>query len=467
MRCWTRSALIAVLGTLWGLPASADGGELTDMVEIMREEGVIDDSQYSQMRSKAERRDAETHWWERLTFSGDMRMRYESFVYDKDVQGNSRANRGRARYRARLRLEADINDHIDAVVRLTTGRDSRSTNQTLGRGADFDPDEIFFDRAYLVVTPLKGGALPGGESGYFGVEIGRMSNPFFWSKKVSPDYLLWDHDIGLEGIQMKTSWDAANAIQLFLRGGYYEIQEVSRGSDPGLIGAQIGANVRAADKVKVGGRVTYFGFNNVSSSFLERGVSLSGGSLISCPGFVPGADNPALDCSIGANATSAAGNTEMLPGGGPPFGLTDDSHVHVIEGSVYVALDFIEDWPITAFGNVSSNLSAQNLGHGEQDLAWLVGVQTGDKKKFVNAGFVYEEIEADAFPSQFIDSDITDGRTNRKGLSFWLARQILENTDLKFEALYGEELETASPLFDKSTRDARRWRMRGDVQVKF
>ena len=76
-------------------------------------------------------------------------------------------------------------------------------------------------------------------------------------------------------------------------------------------------------------------------------------------------------------------------------------------------------------------------------------------------------IEADAFPSQFIDSDFTDGKTNREGLSFWVARQILANTDFKLETFYGEEIETASPFFDKSTKNAQRSRVRGDVQVKF
>jgi hypothetical protein len=103
---------------------------------------------------------------------------------------------------------------------------------------------------------------------------------------------------------------------------------------------------------------------------------------------------------------------------------------------------------------------------GTQSLAWLIGVQAGDKKKFVNAGLLYGSIAADAFPSQFIDSDLTDGRTNRQGLNFWVARQILESTDFKFETFYGEEIERA-PLFALSNVSARRWRMRADVQVKF
>lgn len=449
MRVGSKRLLILVLISLLGWPASAAQDELlTDMVEIMREEGVIDDAEYSRMREKAARRDAETSWWERLTFSGDLRVRYETFVYNRDALGQDRPSRGRARYRARLKLEADINDHIDAVVRISTGEDnSRSGNQTLGSGNDFDSDSIFVDRAYMILTPWADGALPWGESGYLGVEIGRMNNPFHWSKKVSPDYLLWDRDIGLEGIQIKSAWDVANAVQVFFNTGYYQIDENSTAKDPGLAAAQLGAHVQASEKVKVGARFTYYGFNNLDSGFLGRGVTVMGATGLS---------------------TSAGGNTKSpVAGSGGMFGLTGNDRINVIEAGAYLDLAFLEDWPITLFGTVSSNLSAQSLGFGVNDLAWMLGAHAGDKKKTVNAGLLYGVIEADAFPSQFIDSDFTDGKTNREGLSFWVTRQILANTDLRVETFYGEELETTSPFFDKSSANARRWRVRGDIQVKF
>jgi hypothetical protein len=453
---------MAAIVAICSLPAAADDGELTEMVEIMREEGVIDDAQYSQMRAKAEKRDSSVEWWERLTFSGDMRVRYESFVYDTDVQGNDRSSRSRGRYRVRLMLEADINDHIDAVLRIASGQDnSRSTNQTLGRGFDFDPDEIWVDRAFLVVTPLADGALPGGESGYLGIETGRVNNPYHWSKTVSPDYMLWDRDIGLEGIQMKAAWDATNTLQLFLNTGYYVLNERVLGDDPGLLAAQVGAHVWASENVKVGGRFTYYGFNDVDTGFLARGVGPLTSSEIFCPNFGP--EDVCTVALLAANSTIAGGNTWA---GGGLFGMTDGSWISVVEGSAYVSLGFVEDWPVTLFGSVSSNLEAQSLGMGKQGLAWLLGIQAGDKRKWVNAGFLYGSIQADAFPSQLIDSDLTEGRTNREGLSFWLVREVLRNTDLKLETFYGHEIETA-PLFDVSTRDARRWRVRGDIEVKF
>lgn len=431
MKRFATTALLALV-SVWAAPVWADDTGLTDMVEIMREEGVINDSQYEQMHSKAARREAKKHWTDRLTFSGDLRVRYEAFVYGTDALGDGRPSRQRARYRVRLQGVADINDHVDAVFRIATGEDDiRSTNQSFGKGLDFDPDSIFMDRGYLVLTPWANGALPHGESGYLGVEVGKMGNPYHWSKSISPDYMLWDRDINLEGGQLKTHWDAAEAVQIFLNTGYYVVDEKSTGHDPGLFAAQIGTHVKALEDVEVGGRFTYYGFNQVDSSFLTR-------------------------TSMLANTTS-----------GGLFGLTDGSWINVVEGSAYLAISCLEDWPISLFGNVSSNLSAQNLGFGTQDLGWLVGFQAGDKKKWVNAGFLYGEVEADFFPTQFIDSDFTDGATNRQGLSFWFTRQILSNTDLKVETFYGKELETLSPLFDASTADARRWRVRADVQVKF
>lgn len=425
--------------------ALADDVGLSDMVEIMREEGVIDDGQYAQMKSKAEKREAKKSWTERLQLWGDARLRYEGFVYDKDAFGDYHDNRGRFRYRLRLDGKGEINDHVDAFFRLATGDDNRSTNQTLGGDqADFDPDGIFVDLAYLTLTPWADGALPRGESGYLGVDLGKVKNPYFWSKSISPDYLLWDRDITLEGGNLRTDWDVARTVNLFLNGGYYVDKENSSGGDPGLMAAQLGTHVAALDWLQVGGRVSYYGFTTVDEDFLNRG----------------------MDDSLSTNSSTDGGGNQGIVGG--PYGLTNSRWINVLEGSVYATFSCLEDWPITIFGNVSGNLSAQAIGMlSEQELAWMAGVQAGDKKKYVNVGLLYGYIEADAMPSQFIDSDLLDGRTNRRGFAFWVARQLAENISAKVELFKSHEIEKNVIDPQYSVVDARRWRMRADLEVKF
>ena len=65
-------------------------------------------------------------WWERLTFYGDFRLRYEGFFQDETE------TRQRGRYRFRLGMRTPVAEGIDFNVRLASGEasDVTSTNQT-------------------------------------------------------------------------------------------------------------------------------------------------------------------------------------------------------------------------------------------------------------------------------------------------------------------------------------------------
>ena len=97
----------------------------------------------------------------------------------------------------------------------------------------------------------------------------------------------------------------------------------------------------------------------------------------------------------------------------------------------------------------------------------MVGAEVGSKKKWIQLGLLYAEIEANAFPSMFIDSDLTDGRTNRKGWSVYATRQILENTDFRIETLVSDEIHSSIPPYEFSATDSDRVRVRADIEVKF
>jgi hypothetical protein len=102
-----------------------------------------------------------------ITFSGDIRLRYESFYGQLNalangdnpaVLGNELSTRQRFRVRARLALRGQIGKEFDWGLRLASGSyaDSISANQTL---TDFFNRKPFgLDQAYVAWTP---GSVPG------------------------------------------------------------------------------------------------------------------------------------------------------------------------------------------------------------------------------------------------------------------------------------------------------------------
>ncbi|RKX17023.1 MAG: hypothetical protein DRP51_11545, partial [Candidatus Zixiibacteriota bacterium] len=85
-------------------------------------------------------------WWENVKVKGDFRYRHEMInKEDKDV-------RHRNRIRARLAVEAKVNDEMKTVIQLATGsEDPASTNQTLDNA--FTTKNIGLDLAYFEYKP--------------------------------------------------------------------------------------------------------------------------------------------------------------------------------------------------------------------------------------------------------------------------------------------------------------------------
>ena len=130
-----------------------------------------------------------------MTFSGDLRLRYESFYGQQNAAanpdipgalGNPLTTRQRLRVRARFGVRGRVGDEFDWGLRLSTGTyaDMVSTNQTL---TDFFTRKPFaVDQAFVNYRPK---ALPG-----FQVQAGKFDTP--WTRTE----LTWDNDISVEGL---------------------------------------------------------------------------------------------------------------------------------------------------------------------------------------------------------------------------------------------------------------------------
>lgn len=455
------AALIAAQALL-AAPAAAEDGEssMQALLDTLRDRGVIDEAEHAAISAKnsayeARREDGKLP---ALSFWGDLRGRYEGFWFRRDATGGERDDRHRLRYRARLNLKADVNEHVDVFVRVSSGADDpRSANQTLGSALDFDSDPIRLERAYVELTPFR-------DAWDAKLRFGKVPNPFRWS--VGKDFMLWDGDIQPEGASATLRHAAGEDLELFATGGYFVIDENSGRRDPHLAAVQVGAHARRGAKLRFGGRASFYAFGSLDAPFLERAASSS------------------FDQAV----TSGGGN--ILDG---LTGSPDGGDLRVVELGAYLSVVPAERWPVTLYGTVSRNLDAEagdlvafpvtpapitglgvtvtTRGADQEDTAWGIGVEVGRADEVARLGFGYWQVEANAFPSQLVDSNLHDGRTNRRGFAAYAGREIWEGTQLNLTLFGSDELEDLDDLPDASrepsVEGAERLRLQADVVVRF
>ena len=168
-------------------------------------------------------------WWERTTFSGDFRSRYEGFYQGEQTP------RQRFRLRLRLRLDTELNDDTHFQLRVTSGDPGTpvSTNQTF---KDFYlPKPFALDRAFVTYNPGAASALTLG-AGKFGFPVTRTQ-------------MVWDDDLNWEGGYQQVAWQAGPNVAIRLVAVETAITEVSADADAfmaagyGQLSLQLGAHV--------------------------------------------------------------------------------------------------------------------------------------------------------------------------------------------------------------------------------
>ena len=225
-------------------------------------------------------------WVQRLTFFGDLRLRGEANLLQKsnypyfvdfnsinnsagfDTTGgalppllDSTENRTRFRLRARLGVDAKIDDAVMAQFRIATGNDNSpvSSNQTLGANGSFTKYAVWADRAFIKGSPTDWLTLYGG----------RMPNPFWTS-----DLVFYD-DLGFDGFAAQATPRFNERWGGFLTAGLFPVMNTAlnfgstsppanRSSrDAYLVAAQGGVDWRISDDYAAKFAVGYFSFNGV------------------------------------------------------------------------------------------------------------------------------------------------------------------------------------------------------------
>ncbi|HEY5550656.1 MAG TPA: putative porin [Opitutaceae bacterium] len=476
----TREVVLWVLVLAFGAPMAAQAQEkkvdptaMEEVLGILRKEGLIDEATQQRLLAKqvaeSKKQSDGISLLGGLEWSGDFRLRYESFYFSGDQLGNSADDRSRVRYRARLGFKKKVSDRVSVGMRLASGNsgstgDLRSTNVSAGEGGNdsFSPDGIFIDQAWVDFK------INDSRDFKLGLMAGKVANPYIG--KNGFDSLVFDTDINLEGAYFTSMLRSSETVQLYGTLGGFVIDEDSvplrttaddaPSKDQKLIAAQLGGTWAAGSTTSFGLRASAFQFRSLDTMFVNAAIS---------------------------NGTSGGGN---LAGafGEPAISKDAERRGKASIGEVfgYVDLRASEQWPVKIFGTFVRNFSESGntfvsgvdmIRKSNEDDAWGAGIEIGDAKKLVQLGFAYFAVEANSVVSQFMDSDVLDGFTNREGWIFYANRELVKNVDLRLAFLDSRELDddllpgaalsaAAQPL-GASLQNADRRRLQADVILKF
>jgi len=331
-------------------------------------------------------------WLNRISFSGDIRLRHEGFFQDH-VEA-----RNRQRLRLRFGAKLQISDELEAGFRLVSGDPNEiiSNNQTLTDV--FSRKPINIDNAYVTFRPGKSFGL---EKPFLALTAGKFSVPFFRPRAVMGSELVFDEDLTPEGATEElTLFEGKDFLRsLKIAAGQWAVKEFFPGRDASMLGEQVQLTLTptASTQLTLAAGDYYFGRSNAialerirnsqlvltNSVQLKNGKVVRGGDVI-----VPDTKNPIARFAGGFNIVNASAQFSLDTG--------------------------YARWPFTLMVDYAHNTEAK-LG---MDDAFLVGVGIGQTKNPGDWAFsaAWTRVETDSVISMFTQSDFgRRGGTNVQG----------------------------------------------------
>jgi hypothetical protein len=382
-----------------------------------------------------------------ITFSGDIRLRYESFYGQLNslanganpaILGNELSTRQRFRIRARLAMRGQISKEFDWGLRLASGSfaDSISANQTL---TDFYNRKPFgLDQAFIAWTPQR---VPG-----LRIQGGKFDVP--WTRTE----LTIDNDLAVEGFSQTYSRNFKNSTlsnltfvawelpmlernSAFVRNanGTVNIEESHRsGRDLALYGAQLRAKFEPTKTVALtlSAADLYFSGTQFISPIQVFGSQLQLPLTITIPAT---ATTPAQTVT-----TQVSISRDLLVAGNGNLGLTPASTNAINRdgrlASGYNLIDLIgrldltksARFPVTLLFNFVTNTQVHDvsvagpggatvfLPNDENNGFWIEGLVGRNKERGdVQFDYTFASIEKDAILTPFNMSDMSQPSDTR------------------------------------------------------
>jgi len=408
-------ALLMALGlmSLPGVPAFA--ADKKPLKEILYDKGTLTtDEAASVQETKL------SQWVERVTLSGDLRLRHESFMKEGFSGTPPAATVDRHRQRFRLRIAADTKvEDFMIGIRLASGTGEQvSTNQSFDNLSG--QKAIWIDRAFL--------SWQGSETKWLKLTGGRMPNPFF---TVYSTDAVWDDDFNPEGFAENFNFKMSDNFALFLNVGQIVLDEdTPDNNDQWLFGEQVGVNMAPMKDVKTTLAIAYYDFTNTNKSTLSQAIAQLGNTRT---GVAPG--TLINDYNV-VDVTAQVG----MKAGALPVSLMGDYVKNMAN-------------PITTSGTDSGDTGYQLgliLGKASDPGTWELA-------------YFYKVVETDATVADVSDSDFGDGGIDRRGHIIWGAYNLTKYLQFKTK-FYNtkKESETGNPT-TKDDID----RLQVDLSVKF
>lgn len=381
-------------------------------------------------------------WLNRITWSGDLRARYESDIFGSgnfpssvlnyvainqagNLNGantylNTTIDRRRWLLRARLGMDAVVSDKVSVGVRLSSGTTTNpvSTNSTLGSFEN--RSAIVLDQAFMRYRP----------TGWIDLKAGKMPNPW-----LSTD-LVWDDDVNFDGIATTFRDNSHASLKSFATFGAFPVQEVDFSTnDKWLYAGQIGVDYQGANAHRARLGLAYYDYVHLA------GVKNVGGSNLS---------------DFTAPVFAQKGNTYFNiadPNNAQRFvyGLASDYRLVNITGIFDIAT--FGRARVTLTGDYVKNigfdknkiLQRSGLVVGSRDQGYLgkltVGMPEVKERNDWQVFGAYRNLEGDAVPDAFTDSDFHMGGTNTKGWILGGNYGLEHNTWLTLRYLAADEID--------------------------
>ena len=336
---------------------------------------------------------------ERISWFGDMRLRYEMVDRASD---NSTANDAdghldtdRPRIRFRFGARAHVYEDLDFVFRLSTGGDDASTSGNTTLDGTFGNEAISLNLAYGSWEFMDGLTVQGG----------KVKNPFMKSEVV------WDGDVNPEGlseIYQKKSGDPT----LHYVAGQYIVEETDRNTtfdsdDVVLLAWQAQLHQKTkAGKFKFA--VAWYDYNHLTDpgSAITKQLGSGDGQRNS---QVTGTDVNTTNMQI----------FDFMADWSSPLGSK--------HGSLFYEYAVNTD----ADAPAGNNTIAQDL-----DTAWQLGFKFGDKNVKKTGQWqiktLYRLVQQDAVFYALTDSDFHQGGTNAKGIELGAKYAIRKGMQLGY-----------------------------------
>ena len=428
-------------------------------------------------------------WTKRIKFFGDIRTQYQGYYFPSgnDVTGNffnypninaglpinigtnnpvlppflnTNQNRNRYLLRARIGFDIQMEDGFSAGFRMATGQTNTpvSTNQAvgsvgglgsnIGTGGNFSLYSLWMDRAFI---KYQTSADPNNNLSFF---FGRFDNPFSTSSE-----LMWDEDVGFDGIAMKARFQPnEGGTTYFATGGAFPIfntdlnfpnnspSKVSS-TDKYMYAAQVGVEFKPTDKIEAKFGAAYYYFQNVSGQ-LSTPMDTPNANVVGStdnrrPSFAQKGNTYMELRNITKDASNSNGTLDQFQ----YFGLASSFRNLTFNGRV--DFNYYQTLQVSLLGeyvdNLAFNKSAINSiafnnrdgGNGNfngSGTAWFLGLRTGSPALQQRGDWFttlsYRYIGSDSVIDAFTDSNFGGGGTNMQGYTLAAAMAVSKSARL-------------------------------------